>query len=258
MYGGGGMSWKEKVILVGGVGSGLGSAVVSTLGAAGATTIGVARNAESLGKLGELARARGWNFHPEVADLGAPAPVAALVQRVLKDHGRIDGLSLNMGRWIPGDTLLHKTTDAEWASGLNDNLNAIFQVTRAALPSMMERGSGSIVIVSAADRVRLHGNVSYCVAKGGLIDLARKLSADYRPHGIRVNVVLPGTMEHNVDPAVPPVEAGPFGLRDSSGSGAWEVARAIRFLLSDEARWITGVELTVDGGFSTRGKESGA
>jgi len=120
---------------------------------------------------------------------------------------------------------------------------------------MVERRSGSLVIFSASERVRHAGNVSYCVAKGGLVDLTRKLAHDYRPFGVRVNAVLPGNMEHEIDLASPPDPARPLGLRDESGSGAWEVARSIGYLLSDDSRWITGALLTVDGGFSLRAKE---
>ena len=174
---------------------------------------------------------------------------------VVGEFGRIDGVSLTTGRWVPGDTLLHRTTDAEWSMGISDNLDAIFQVGRAVLPGMVERRSGALVIVSAAERVRHSGNVAYCVAKGGLVDLTHKLAHDYRPFGIRVNAVLPGNMEHTVDPASPPRVDGPFSLRDESGAGAWEVARTIAFLLSDMSRWTTGAVLTVDGGLSTGGQE---
>jgi NAD(P)-dependent dehydrogenase (short-subunit alcohol dehydrogenase family) len=249
------MELKGKVVVVAGVGPGLGSAVVSLVAGAGATTVAIARSSSSLDKLAGIGRDRGWTLRPVQADLASPAEVGRAIASTVAEFGRIDGVSLNTGRWIQGDTLLHKTTDAEWSQGISENLDAIFQIGRAVLPHMVERRSGSLDIVSAADRVRHNGNVSYCVAKGGLVDLTLKLAHDYRPYGVRVNAVLPGTMEHEIDPASPPDPARPLGLRDESGSGAWEVARSIGYLLSDDSRWTTGALLTVDGGYSLRGKE---
>ena len=249
------MSWKEKVIIVAGVGSGLGSAVVSLLGGTGATVVGVARGSGALDSLTKVARARGWKFEGVQADLRRQADVDAAITVTAKRFGRLDGVSLNAGHWVQGDPLIHRTTDAEWSDGLVDNLDPVFRVCRAAVPPMLDRGGGSIVIVSASDRMRLGGNASYSVSKGGVIDLARKLAMDYRSFGIRFNAVLAGTMEHELDPARPPDESEHLPLRDQSGGGAWEVGRAIRYLLSDESRWVTGTTLTVDGGYSTRGKE---
>jgi NAD(P)-dependent dehydrogenase (short-subunit alcohol dehydrogenase family) len=249
------MDLRGKVVVVAGVGSGLGSAVVSVVAAAGATTVGIARGGAALDRLDALARARGWVFRPLRADLASSSDVQRAVAATVREFGRIDGVSLNTGRWIPGDTMLHKTTDSEWTQGVAENLDAVFQVGRAVLPVMVERRSGSIVIVSAAEGVRHSGNASYCVAKGGLVDLTLKLAHDYRPFGVRVNAILPGNMEHEVDPAAPPDPTQPFGLRDQSGSGAWEVARSIAFLLSDDSRWTTGALLTVDGGLSLHAPE---
>jgi NAD(P)-dependent dehydrogenase (short-subunit alcohol dehydrogenase family) len=249
------MGWPGKVVIVGGVGSGLGSAVAALLAASGAQVVGVARRADALEAVRAEAAARGWKFDRQTADLSVAADARAVVRSALERFGRIDGASLNMGRWTPGDTLLHKLSDEEWSTGIHDNLDAVFQLSRAVLPHFIEQGRGALVVVSATERVRRHGTAAYCTAKGGLIDLVRKMAADYRPMGIRVNAVLPGNMEHDVDVSQIPSESAPLPLRDQSGVGAWEVARAIRFLLSEEARWITAAPVIVDGGFSTRGKE---
>ncbi|MCI4358506.1 MAG: SDR family oxidoreductase [Thermoplasmata archaeon] len=249
------MEWKGKVVLVAGVGGGLGSALVQVLCSAGATTIAVARRTGSLSPLEALARAQGWSFRSLSADLGRPAEVGRVFERVTDEFGPLDGLSVNAGHWVVGDPLLHKSSDDEWTKGLSDNLDPMFFVCRAALPAMIARGRGAIVLVSATERVRYSGNASYCASKGALVDLGAKLAHDYRSSGIRVNVVLPGSMEHDVDVSAPPQEAATLRLRDQSGVGAWEVARTIRFLLSDEARWVSGAAVRVDGGFSTHGKE---
>ena len=250
------MSWKGKVYLVAGVGSGLGSAVASLLASSGATVVATARSPKVLSRLESHAHQRGWSIHPFQGDLSLSADVDRLRQVLQGEFGPLEGASLQTGRWVPGDTLLHKTTDEEWSRGISDNLDAIFHVSRAIIPLLLERKRGSVVLVSAANRVRWSGNVAYCVAKGGLVDLTRKLARDYRPYGIRFNAVLPGTMEHELPSLDPPEPSTPFPLKNASGSGAWEVARTIRFLLGDEARWITGATIPVDGGFSTFGPES--
>lgn len=87
------------------------------------------------------------------------------------------------------------------------------------------------------------------------MDLTQKLAADYRPYGIRFNAVLPGNMESQLDALDPPLDVPPIPLRNNAGVDAWQVARAIRYLLLDEGEWVTGALLTVDGGQSTGGSE---
>ncbi|MHB1435761.1 MAG: SDR family NAD(P)-dependent oxidoreductase [Thermoplasmata archaeon] len=244
-----------KVYLVTGVGSGLGSAVVGQLASRGAEVVAAARSKETLEKLGVHARSRGWKVTAFIGDLAAPGVAEQLVETLRSRGGRLDGASLQTGRWIAGDPLLHQTTDAEWTDGIRSNLEAVFRAARAVLPLFLAQGHGSLVLISAAERVRLSGNASYCTAKGGLIDLARKLGRDYRPAGIRVNVVLPGTMEHDLPSFDPPAADPGLKLRDAVGVGAWEVARTVGFLLGEESRGITGAAIPVDGGYSLHGRE---
>ncbi|MFG1530300.1 MAG: SDR family oxidoreductase [Thermoplasmata archaeon] len=246
---------SAKTYLVTGVGTGLGSAVVAQLASSGAEVVAAARSKEPLERLGRHAELRGWKLTPFYGDLSAPGVAEELIETIRRRGGRLDGASLQTGRWIAGDPLLHRTTDAEWADGLRSNLEAIFRVARAALPLFLDQGHGSLVLVSAADRVRIAANASYCTAKGGLVDLARKLAHDYRPAGIRVNAVLPGTMEHELPTFDPPDPGTVLKLRNAVGVGAWEVARTIGFLLGDSSRWITGAAIPIDGGYSLHGRE---
>jgi 3-oxoacyl-[acyl-carrier protein] reductase len=249
------MDSKGKVVLVAGVGPGLGSAVVSLLAATGATVVGLARTPRALEPLATQAKKQGWSFRGATADMRVQSEVNAVVEGVWKEFGRLDGVSVNVGHWIQGDTLLHLTTEEEWTSGLSDNLDAIHRVGRATLPRMIEQGHGSIVLVSAAQGVRRAGNPSYCVAKSGILDLTQKLAGDYRRFGIRFNAVLPGNMERTLGSPDPPAGGSPIPLRNNAGVDAWQVAHAIRYLLLDDGEWVTGALITVDGGLSTGGTE---
>jgi 3-oxoacyl-[acyl-carrier protein] reductase len=244
-------------VLVAGVGVGLGSAVVALLADSGRPVAASARRSTSLDALSALGQRRGWTIVGITADLGSAAGAERGVQEATRRLGAIDTLVVSAGRWVEGKPLLHELDEAAWTGGLSDNLDPVFYTCRAVLPGMVERHRGSIVLVSAAERIRYAGTASYCAAKGAVVDLTRKLAHDYRPFGIRVNAVLAGTMEHDVDLEHPPDPTGPLELRDRSGAGAWEVARTIRHLAGPDGRWISGALVTVDGGYSTRGREPG-
>ena len=251
------MGLQKKVLLVAGVGGGLGTAVVNTLAVEGATVIGVARTPKALERIQIHARTRGWNFSPRTADLLDQADVDRMVRSVLDEFGHLDGVSINVGHWVGGETLLHRMSENEWTAGIRDNTEPIYRVARATLPHLIERGGGSVVLVSAAPGVRWAGSASYCAAKGGLADLVPKLARDYRPLGVRINAVLPGSMANEVEELDPPPTDRPIPLTDTTATSPWEVARAIRYLLSDESRWVTGSLVLVDGGLTTGGAESG-
>lgn len=251
------MSATAGVYVVAGVGPGLGSAVASLLASAGHTTIGISRQAGHLARLEQSARAQGWSFVGLTADLTLQSDVDSAVRNVLERFGRIDGVAVTAGRWILGSSLVHEIREAEWTDGIDANLRPLLCVARATVPPMVQRHQGSIVVVAAAEAVRWAGSASYAAAKGGLIDLVRKMARDYRPLGIRVNAVLPGNMAREVDPSAPPNAEGAVPLRDDTPTSPWEVARIIALLLSHQSRWITGTTVTVDGGRSTWGEEQG-
>jgi NAD(P)-dependent dehydrogenase (short-subunit alcohol dehydrogenase family) len=250
-------SLAHRVVLVAGVGGGLGSAVVSLLASEGATVVAVARTASSLEALARHAKTRGWKVAPRTADVAHFTDVERLVTESIAEFGALDALSVNVGHWVGGDHLLHEMTPEEWNAGVRDNLDPTYHLGRAVLPHMVERGRGSVVLVAATLAVRWAGAASYTAGKGGLIDLVPKLARDYRATGVRFNAVLPGSMASTVASLDPPAASGPTPLADSSATSPWEVARAIRYLISDESRWVTGALLTVDGGASTWGPEAG-
>jgi NAD(P)-dependent dehydrogenase (short-subunit alcohol dehydrogenase family) len=250
-------SLVDRVVLVAGVGGGLGSAVVSLLASEGATVVAVARSNTALEPLAAHAKQRGWKVVPRTGDIADPATAERIVTSTVDEFGRVDALSVNVGHWFPAETPLHRLTVDEWTAGIRDNLDPTYHLGRAAIPHMLERHRGSIVLVSAALPVRWAGSAAYCAGKAGVADLVPKLARDYRATGVRINGVLPGSMEREVPSLDPPAADGPIPLTGQTDTSPWEVARAIRYLVSDESRWVTGALLTIDGGASTGGDEPG-
>ncbi len=247
------MSWDEKVVLVAGVGGGLGTAVVSALAGSGAAVVAVARSRRALDALEAGGRSRGWRLRVRTADLAARGPIDAVVAETVSEFGRLDAACVTAGRWAGAAPLLHETPDADFSGLFRDNLDPIFRVGRAVLPPMMRQREGALVLVGASEPIRRTGSAAYAAAKAGIGELARKLASDYRPFGIRVNAVLPGSMGH--DAPLDPPPTGGVRPRNATPNAPWEVARAVRYLLSDEGRWVTGTALVVDGGSATLGSE---
>ncbi len=250
-------SLHGKVVLIAGVGSGLGTATVELLASEGARVVAVARKPDGFAAAVEHARAGGGSAEGRVADVTDARDAERLVRSVEAEVGAIDAVSIHVGHWVPGETLLHRMSPAEWSAGIRDNLDAVYQLGHAVLPGMVDRRHGSIVLISAALAVRWSGSASYCAAKGGLVDLVPKLARDYRPLGIRFNAVLPGSIAGRAESKDPTGAGGAVPLTDRLPTSPWEIARAIRYFVSDESRWVTGALLTVDGGASTGGAELG-
>src|SRR5271170_3270965 len=115
------MGLSKKVVLVAGVGGGLGTAVVNTLLADGATVIGIARTSKALERIQTYARSRDWSFSARTADLLNQTEVDRTVRSALDEFGHLDGVSINVGHWLGGETLLHRMSDEEWTAAIRDN-----------------------------------------------------------------------------------------------------------------------------------------
>ena len=194
-------------------------------------------------------------------DLGVPGQAQAAVDEAVSRYGGLDVLVNSAG--ITRRHTVVDTTDAEWEEVLAVNLTAGFRLARAAVPVMIGRGGGAIVIVASVWGVVAGPAVAaYAAAKGGLINLTRAMAIDHGPDGIRVNAVCPGDIDTPLmreemrlvgdDPetAIPesarsrPV--GRIGLPE-------DVAAAIDFLASEDAGYITGASLIMDGGWQAGG-----
>ena len=205
--------------------------------------------AEALALAEEL-RAAGAEAVPVRGDLSDPAQAARAVEGAQAALGHLDALVCNAGVALPVQ-LLTDTTDDQWRRVMGTDLDGVFFTLRAAIPGMVSRKRGAIVTVSSMWGVTGGScEAPYSAAKAGVIGLTKALAKELGPSGIRVNCVAPGAIETDMTAFLTPEDRA--ALADEAPLGRMgtteEVADAIRFLAGEEARFITGQVLRVDGG----------
>jgi NAD(P)-dependent dehydrogenase (short-subunit alcohol dehydrogenase family) len=255
----------KRVAIVTGAGSigegwGNGKAASVLFAREGATVVAMDINPAAADETCALIRGEDGTAIPFVGDVSRSDDVKGLVDTAMSAFGRIDILHNNVGINRTGPTAL--LSEEDWDLVMNVNLKAIFLTCRAVLPIMETQGKGAIVNVSsvAALRYARIPYVVYSTSKGAILSFTRTVALEYAKRGVRANTVLPGLMN------TPMVWAS---LKGAYGGGkdamieernsqcpmgrmgdAWDVANAALFLASDDARYITGAELIVDGGLS--------
>ena len=243
------MRFKDKVVLVIGGNSGIGRAAAEGFGAEGAHVFLTGRDQTTIdATVAAIPGARG--FRADIADIQSGSDVLAAIAQA---HGRIDVLFVNAG--IGAFAPAAEVTPEQWDQVHNVNLRGCFFAIQKALPLMP--GPGAIIITGSIGSVAaVPGNVIYATAKAGLRAVARTLAAELIGQGIRVNMVSPAPTETPIiNRSGLPAEAVP-GLRSMMTQAVpmkrmgtpEEIARPVLFLASDEASFITGIDLFVDGG----------
>jgi len=183
------------------------------------------------------------------ADVSVPGEAVALVERVESELGDIDALVNNAG--VTRDTLIARMSDEDWETVIETNLRGPFNTCRAVARKMLKRRAGSIVNMSSV--VGLHGNpgqANYSASKAGIIGMSKALARELGSRGVRVNVIAPGYIKTALTDVISE-EMRQLILTNTALGRLGEpedVARAVRFLCSDEAAFITGEVLLVDGG----------
>jgi 3-oxoacyl-[acyl-carrier protein] reductase len=238
-------------VLVTGSSRGIGAEIAVKAGAEGAT-VAVHFQSSAEGAQRTLARVReaGADGEAFCADVADGPQAERLVAQVIDRFGRVDGLVNNAGKTQVGPFL--SIDPAEWDEVIRTDLTAAFHTCRAALPSMVERGSGSIVnIASRLGQMGITETAAYSAAKAGLIGLTRSLAREFGTKGVRINAVAPGVTLTEMTEDLVDTEAGKARLRDMAlgrFGRADEVADAVIFLLSDRASLFTGQTLNPNSG----------
>ena len=241
-------SFTAKTAIVTGASRGIGRAIALQLAAAGATVVCVARG-ENAAATAEAIRAAGSHAESHGVDVTDAAGVDALVEGVIERHGRIDVLVSNAG--IARDQLMLRMKRTDWDDVIATNLTASFTWCQAVLKPMIRQRAGRIVAISSVvGQMGNAGQANYAASKAGLIGFCKSLAREVASRNITVNVVAPGLIGTDMTKAITDnakadwagqIPLGRMGTPD-------DVAAAVRFLASDEASYITGQVLAVNGG----------
>jgi NAD(P)-dependent dehydrogenase (short-subunit alcohol dehydrogenase family) len=246
-----------------GPGWGNGRATAVLFAREGASVAVVDRDPAAAAETARLIEDKGGSCVVLEADVTDAASVTAMAERCLSALGRLDVVQHNVGGSIIGGPVEMSVDD--FRAQLDLNLTSAFIVAKSVLPAMEARGAGVMTYVGSIGGMRHlgHDHVGYSASKAGLVQFARQLAVRYGPRGIRVNTIIPGMidtplLEHRVskqkgraDLATLRKEAQtrvPLGRRGE----AWDVAYAALFLASDEAKYVTGTEILVDGGLMAK------
>jgi len=237
-----------KVAIVTGASRGIGRGVAAMLASRGAHVVATARGENAAGTVEDI-HAAGGKGEAAAADVTDAASIDAMVSGVLQRHGRIDILVNNAG--IARDQLMLRMKRDDWDQVIATNLTAAFVLVQAALKPMIKQRTGRIISISSVvGQTGNAGQANYAASKAGLIGFSKALARELASRNITVNVVAPGLIETDMTHAINHKAQGDWAAQIPLGrlGTTADVAAAVCFLASDEASYITGQVLAVNGG----------
>ena len=240
---------EGKIALVTGAARGIGRAICLELAARGADVVAAGRQLETCEETAAAVRALGRNAVAVALDVSDAASIETGAAAALKAFGRIDILVNNAG--ITRDTLLLRMTEEDWDAVLDTNLKGAFLLTKAVVRDMLRQRSGSIVNISSiVGLIGQAGQCNYAASKAGLIAFTKSAAREFAPRGIRVNAVAPGFIQTRMTDALPEATREQMlSMIPLKRFGAPEdIAKTVAFLASDDAAYVTGQVLSVNGG----------
>ena len=236
-----------KIALVTGASRGIGAAIADTLAQAGATVIGTATSDSGAAAIGE--RLAQWNGQGRALNAAEADGIENLIADIEKEFGKLDILVNNAG--ITRDNLLMRMKEEEWDEIMQVNLKSVFRASKAVLRGMMKQRSGRIInITSVVGAMGNAGQANYAAAKAGLMGFAKSMAREVGSRGITVNCIAPGFSDTDMTRALPEEVRKTFEAQTALGrfGDAQDIADAVLFLASDQAKYITGQTLHVNGG----------
>ncbi|KFD18417.1 MULTISPECIES: 3-oxoacyl-ACP reductase FabG [Tatumella] len=240
------MNFDGKIALVTGASRGIGKAIAEKLAAQGATVIGTATSDKGAEAISAYLGANGKGMTLNVTDVDS---VESVLKNIRAEFGEIDILVNNAG--VTRDNLLMRMKDDEWQDILDTNLTSVFRLSKAVLRAMMKKRSGRIITIgSVVGTMGNAGQANYAAAKAGLIGFSKSLAREVASRGITVNVVAPGFIETDMTRALNEEQRAGILAEVPAGclGSPADIANAVAFLSSDEAGYITGETLHVNGG----------